>query len=76
MHGFSERTAPLDHRCDGLHVTAVLRSSVPGLPGEDAEGILADVEGHPHSLAENAQFPIADAVNDHRFAPGSYGLVG
>ena len=31
---------------------------------------LADVKGHPHSLAENAQFAIADAVDNHRISPG------
>jgi hypothetical protein len=67
MHGFGKRAPPLDHRSHRLHVTAVLRLSVAGLSGEDAEGVLADVEGHPDSLTKNAQFPIADAVDDHRF---------
>ena len=43
---------------------AVLAAGITGLPLEDPKRVMADVEGHAHAFAQQAQVAIADPV-DH-----------
>ena len=67
--GLRQRRALANAICDRPHVPTVSAAGIAGLPLEDPKRVMADVEGHAHAFAQQAQVAIADPVDHERDRP-------